>query len=105
VQRMDLDEVIDDSGFGQNALTMALPYMAPDNNNSFFGDVLAKFFIMNEKRTASKAPTYTPPLPKSQTPYVANSTSPGRVPGFAVVASGAASAMVTRYQSTDEGGW
>jgi hypothetical protein len=55
------DEILDasgDIGFGGNALSMVFPYMAPDNNNSLFGDLIAKFFILNRNRAASKSPKY-----------------------------------------------
>jgi hypothetical protein len=44
-----------------NGLTMAFPYMAPDNNNHFFGTLLAQFFIANQNSGSSKSQPYTPP--------------------------------------------
>ena len=55
-QQLELEKLLKDLGFDDNGLSMAFPYMAPDNNNMFFGDQIAKFFIMNEARDASKAP-------------------------------------------------
>jgi hypothetical protein len=60
----DQDKVkalVDKMGFGDNALSLAFPYMAPDNNSTFFGDLIAKHFIVNKNRMASKVGTYTPP--------------------------------------------
>jgi hypothetical protein len=51
-------------GFGfENGTSMAFPYMAPDNNNTFFADVIAKFFIVNRNANASKksGSTWQPP--------------------------------------------
>lgn len=48
-------------GWGKNGLSMAFPYMAPDNNNAFFGDQVAKDFIVNKNHKASKAGHWTPP--------------------------------------------
>lgn len=56
IKRKQLERLLDDLGYDDNGLSMAFPYMAPDNNNMFFGDQIAKFFIMNEARDASKAP-------------------------------------------------
>jgi len=47
-------------GFDENGLSMAFPYMAPDNNNYMFGDRVAKDFIMNKNRAAAKSGTWTP---------------------------------------------
>ena len=54
IKRKQLEQLLTDLGFDENGLSMAFPYMAPDNNNMFFGDQIAKFFIMNEARDASK---------------------------------------------------
>jgi hypothetical protein len=53
--------LVDKMGFGDNALSLAFPYMAPDNNSTFFGDLVAKYFIVNKNRMASKVGAYTPP--------------------------------------------
>jgi hypothetical protein len=60
-QREAFDKIVNYSGYGGNGLSMAFPYMGPDNNNSLFGDLFAKFFIANRNRGAAKSPTYTPP--------------------------------------------
>lgn len=57
ITRKQLEQLLTDLGFDENGLSMAFPYMAPDNNNMFFGDQIAKFFIMNEARDASKTGT------------------------------------------------
>lgn len=57
-QQKTLKRLIGDPGWGGNALAMSFPYMAPDNNSSFFGDLFARFFIVNNNRAASKAPAY-----------------------------------------------
>lgn len=41
-------------GFSNNGMSMAFPYMAPDNNNALFADLFAKHFIVNENADASK---------------------------------------------------
>jgi hypothetical protein len=51
----ELHRVIGRKGFGGNALSMAFPYMAPDNNNALFGDLIAKFFMVNHNRSAAKS--------------------------------------------------
>jgi hypothetical protein len=51
-------------GYDDNGLSMAFPYMAPDNN-SMFGDGVAKDFIMNQNRDAAKSGTWKP---KATTP-------------------------------------
>lgn len=53
-QQQHLLKLLGYSGFGENALSMAFPYMAPDNNNAFFADMIAKAFIMNQNAAASK---------------------------------------------------
>ncbi|MEZ4362729.1 MAG: hypothetical protein R3B48_21230 [Kofleriaceae bacterium] len=57
-QQKKLGKIFKYLGFGGNGLSMAFPYMAPDNNNSLFGDLFAKFFIANRNRRAAKSPTY-----------------------------------------------
>ena len=47
-------------GYDDNGLSMAFPYMAPDNNNYMFGDRVAKDFIMNQNRDAAKSGTWKP---------------------------------------------
>ncbi|HRC58247.1 MAG TPA: hypothetical protein PKU97_20125 [Kofleriaceae bacterium] len=64
--KRDLGKVLHDGGYAQNALSVAFPYMAPDNNNAFFGDLIAEFFITNKNRLASKAKPH--PLSKKRTP-------------------------------------
>ncbi len=59
-QQKKLRKLVDDFGFGQNALSMAFPYMAPDNNSSLFGDLFAKQFIANKNRAGAKSPSYDP---------------------------------------------
>jgi hypothetical protein len=53
--------MIGDWGYGNNGLSVSFPYMAPDNNNHFFGDLVAPFFIINRNARASKSTGYTPP--------------------------------------------
>jgi hypothetical protein len=53
-----LRRVVGQKGFGTNALSMAFPYMAPDNNNALFGDLIARFFMLNRNRAAAKSPEY-----------------------------------------------
>ncbi|HET9622332.1 MAG TPA: hypothetical protein VFP84_13260 [Kofleriaceae bacterium] len=47
-------------GFDDNGLSMAFPYMAPDNNNRMFGDHVAREFIMNQNRHAAKTGVWEP---------------------------------------------
>jgi hypothetical protein len=57
-----LIDLVGFEGFGRNALCMAFPHMAPDNNNLLFGDLLAKFFVLNKNRDAAKTyDTWTNP--------------------------------------------
>jgi hypothetical protein len=58
VEQGMLRDMVGHFGFGGNSLSMAFPYMAPDNNHSLFGDLFAKFFIANRNRRAAKSPTY-----------------------------------------------
>jgi hypothetical protein len=62
-QQQRLLKLLGFTGFGENALSMAFPYMAPDNNNAFFADLIAKAFIMNQNAAASKnlGPAWKPP--------------------------------------------
>jgi hypothetical protein len=53
-----LRSAVGQKGFGTNALSMAFPYMAPDNNNALFGDLIARFFMLNRNRAAAKSPEY-----------------------------------------------
>ncbi|MBK7536266.1 MAG: hypothetical protein IPI49_13025 [Myxococcales bacterium] len=53
-----VNELIGDKGYASNALSLTLPYMAPDNNSSFFGWFLAPFFLANKNQLASKAKPY-----------------------------------------------
>jgi hypothetical protein len=57
-----MHELVGDKGYGGNALSMAFPYMAPDNNNAVFGDRFASHFIVNKNRSAAKSSKYTPPI-------------------------------------------
>ncbi|HZS41092.1 MAG TPA: hypothetical protein VFF06_29890 [Polyangia bacterium] len=64
-QRADLEKVIQGLGYDRNALSMAFPYMSPDNNNAFFVDRMAHFFIFNRNENAVKhinAPWVVPSL-------------------------------------------
>jgi len=55
--------------FSQNGTSVAFPYMAPDNNNTWFADLLAKEFILNKSRAASKAyGEWHPPVPDQEEP-------------------------------------
>jgi hypothetical protein len=54
-----LRRLVGDLGYGKNALSMAFEYMAPDNNNALFGDLVAKHFIANKNRKASKSKKWT----------------------------------------------
>jgi len=47
-------------GFDNNGLSVAFSYMAPDNNNRIFGDLIAKEFIVNKNRSASKSEKWIP---------------------------------------------
>jgi len=53
-----LRDMVGHLGHDSNALSMAFEYMAPDNNNAFFGDLIAKHFIANKNRRASKSKTW-----------------------------------------------
>jgi hypothetical protein len=53
-QQWKLEELLNGFGFDHNGLSMAFPYMAPDNNNVFFADQLAREFIINRNQEASK---------------------------------------------------
>lgn len=53
--------MLGDWGYGNNGLSVSFPYMAPDNNNHFFGDLVAPFFILNRNAAASKSKGYVPP--------------------------------------------
>jgi hypothetical protein len=57
-QQAKIDEIVGYKGFGRNALSVAFPYMAPDNNNSMFGDLIAHFYMVNRNKGASKAWPY-----------------------------------------------
>ncbi|HZJ64343.1 MAG TPA: hypothetical protein VFD36_12560, partial [Kofleriaceae bacterium] len=50
----ELEALVGHLGFDENGLSMAFPYMAPNNNNLFFSDQIAQWFIMNKTRGASK---------------------------------------------------
>lgn len=51
-------KVVRHRGYKNNALSVAFPYMAPDNNNALFGDLIAKFYMTNQNVLASKAYPY-----------------------------------------------
>jgi hypothetical protein len=53
-QQTRLLELLGNYGWGQNGLSMAFPYMAPDNNSQFFGDQIAPKFIVNKNADAAK---------------------------------------------------
>ncbi len=64
-----LTELIQDPGYASNALSMVFPYMAPDNNGSFFGSLIAHFYITNRNQHASKADAYDfSKISKNKTP-------------------------------------
>lgn len=65
-QQENVSSVAGAKGFARNALSMAFPYMAPDNNNSFFGDLIAKFYILNRNRSAAKSAPYAVGAEKEQ---------------------------------------
>lgn len=60
-ERTLLNRAIYDPGYGGNALSMVFPYMAPDNNNAFFGKFIAHHFIVNKTREATKTGWFDPP--------------------------------------------
>lgn len=69
-ERADLEGMLGHLGFPDphrdgNALSMAFPYMAPDNNNAFFADLVAPYFITGRSSKASKNiyGDWTPPQP------------------------------------------
>jgi len=53
-KKMELESNVEAMGYRGNATSMAFPYMAPDNNNRFFAESMAPFFIANRNRAASK---------------------------------------------------
>ncbi|MEZ4401136.1 MAG: hypothetical protein R3B06_14015 [Kofleriaceae bacterium] len=55
-QQQTLSDIVGKKGFGQNALSMAFPYMSPDNNNGLFYELFARFYIMNRNQKAAKVP-------------------------------------------------
>jgi hypothetical protein len=62
-QQIQLKKLIGDQyalGYDKNGLSMAFPYMAPDNNNYLFGDQFAKEFIVNKNREAAKSSPWKP---------------------------------------------
>jgi hypothetical protein len=56
-----LDYLVQDRGFDGNGLSMAFPYMSPDNNNYFFAGTMADQFITNQNRGAAKNSSYYDP--------------------------------------------
>ncbi len=53
-QQLELEQVIQDMGFDDNGLSMAFPYMSPDNNNAFFAYRIAHYFVFNQNTGAVK---------------------------------------------------
>ena len=49
-----LNDLIQGAGYGGNALSMAFPYMSPDNNNTMFAGTMADQFIVNNNGAAAK---------------------------------------------------
>ena len=49
-----LEALIQGLGFTDNGLSMAFPYMSPDNNNLFFAGTMAENFIVNKNGDAAK---------------------------------------------------
>jgi hypothetical protein len=49
-----LEDLVQGLNFGSSGLTMAFPYMAPDNNNSFFSGTLAEQFVVNKNADGVK---------------------------------------------------
>jgi hypoxanthine phosphoribosyltransferase len=49
-----LRHLVEGMGYGQNALSMAFPYMSPDNNNFMFAGTVADQFIVNQNGDAVK---------------------------------------------------
>jgi uncharacterized protein DUF4157 len=62
-QEQLLDTVGTQRGYLGGALSVVFPYMAPDNNLPFFGDLIAKFFIANRNRRAAKSEAWKGPKP------------------------------------------
>ncbi|MEQ1567024.1 MAG: hypothetical protein ABMA64_15400 [Myxococcota bacterium] len=60
-QQAMMRRLVGNQGFGNNGLSTAFPYMAPDNNNEFFGSLVAPYFLANRTAGASKSTGYTPP--------------------------------------------
>lgn len=54
VEQSELKKVVGAGGWSNGATCIVFPYMAPDNNNAFFGDRIAEFFLVNRNRRASK---------------------------------------------------
>ncbi len=59
-QQHELLKSVGSRGYKGNGLSTVFPYMAPDNNNSLFGDLIAKFYIANRNRAAAKTDDYEP---------------------------------------------
>ena len=64
-QQRRLVDILHGLGWGQNALSMAFPYMAPDNNNQLFASKFAQEFIVNKNTDAAKKHSvpWKPPSP------------------------------------------
>lgn len=52
-------------GWGQNGLSMAFPYMAPDNNNQFFGSEIAREYVINRNDNVKAVKTSGPWAPRT----------------------------------------
>jgi len=53
-KQLRLDYLIEKPGYGGNGLSMAFPYMSPDNNNYLFAGTMADQFIVNQNGDAAK---------------------------------------------------
>lgn len=54
------EDVLRDLGYDQNGLSTAFPYMAPDNNNRFFGGEIAREYVVNRNNHPDAVKTYKP---------------------------------------------
>lgn len=59
-------------GFDQNGLSTVFPYMAPDNNNRFFGGELAREYVLNSNNHPNAVKTYTAWKPRTAKPRTGN---------------------------------
>ena len=67
-QRAALYRAVGNRGHDNNGLSVAMPYMAPDNNNRMFGTQLAADFVVNRNRSAVKTSGQWPPSEANQPP-------------------------------------